>query len=502
MMNSWGGCIKIKVLFFALLCSNAPAFGQRTDLKVLSFNLRYNNANDGVNSWPNRSVNVRNFLVNEQPDICGFQEVLHNEVLELETFFFNKTNNIFLYKRVGVGREDGETKGEYSPIYFNSNKFNLIRSKTIWLSETPNKPSKGWDAACERIATFALLFNKESHDSILVVNTHWDHVGVTARRNSAALILKEINEFPIVSNTLILGDFNCTRNQQELQSLMYSFSDAGFNANKEIGTFNNFSREKLNEAPRIDFIFYRLKNLGFSNYRVGNLDAEEPLLSDHFPVMAEFTKMRAHAQGQFQFNVKNTPLNYADSILHVELLKCYVGKIEVLDANKQVLGKDSIPYRLLNFSDPGSMQFSIPFVGGYANYVRLTLGVDSLTNASGVHCCSLDPANGMYWSWQSGYIQFKLEGKDKSGQALTLHLGGFSNAHMSSYTVDIPIVRLVTLIPVLPPEKRVQNLMIQLDLSAFLEDVQTNKEYSLMSPNAHVSNYMKALSNSFSAIIK
>ena len=145
---------------------------------------------------------------------------------------------------------------------------------------------------------------------------------------------------------------------------------------------------------------------------------------------------------------------------------------------------------------------SIPFVGGYASYVRLMLGVDSLTNASGVHCCALDPANGMYWSWQSGYIQFKLEGKDKSGQALNLHLGGFSHAHMSSYTIDIPIVRLVTLIPILPPEKRVQNLMIQLDLSAFLAEVQTNKEYSLMSPNAHVSNYVKALSTSFSAIIK
>jgi endonuclease/exonuclease/phosphatase family metal-dependent hydrolase len=502
MMNFWVGCIKIKILFIALLCSNALAFGQLADLKVMSFNLRYNNAHDGINSWPNRSGNVKTFLFTESADIIGFQEVLHNEILELDRALFNYNFDKRHYKRVGVGREDGETKGEFSPIYFNSDKFNLLSFKTIWLSETPNKPSKGWDAACERIATFALLFNKESHDSILVVNTHWDHVGVTARRNSAALILKEINEFPIVSNTLILGDFNCTRNEQELQTLVNSFNDAGFSANKEIGTFNNFSREKLNEASRIDFIFYRLKNLGFSNYRVGNLNAEEPLLSDHFPVMAEFTKMKALATGQFQFNLKNNPLEYADSLLHIDLLKCYVGNMEFLDANKQVLGKDSIPYRLLNFSDPASMRFSIPFVGGYACYVRLTLGVDSITNAAGVHCCALDPANGMYWSWQSGYIQFKLEGKEKGGNALNLHLGGFSNAHMSSITTEIPILRIVTGGPIQPPNRRSQDVTIHLNLNSFLELVHANKEYSLMSPNDHVHEYMRALGTSFSAIMK
>jgi endonuclease/exonuclease/phosphatase family metal-dependent hydrolase len=501
-MKYLAGCIKISFLFVLIAFQCTSAYGQIPKLKVLSFNIRYNNPNDGENSWPNRSENVRNFLVNEQPDICGFQEVLHNEVLEVETFFYNITNKKLLYKRVGVGREDGETKGEYSPIYFNSNRFSLIKSKTVWLSETPTKPSKGWDAACERIATFALLFDLKTNDTLLVVNSHWDHLGVRARQESAKLILNEIEAFTSIQNIIVMGDFNCTPEDAALNKLRAAFSDAGMGASEKVGTFNNFERAANPNAPRIDYVFYKLKNFGFSSYKVGNTDVTEPLLSDHFPVVVEFEQMHSKVEGRFQFNFEMTPLDYADSLLHVDLLKCYVGNIELLDINRQVIGKDSAAYRLLDFSNRNSLNFSIPINSQKASYIRLTLGVDSVTNAAGVHCCALDPANGMYWSWQSGYIQFKLEGKDKSGQALNLHLGGFSHAHMSSQTVDIPIVRLVTLIPILPPEKRVQNLMIQLELSAFLEEVQTNKEYTLMSPSAHVSNYTKALSTSFSAVMK
>lgn len=147
------------------------------------------------------------------------------------------------------------------------------------------------------------------------------------------------------------------------------------------------------------------------------------------------------------------------------------------------------------------MNFSINSNLSYASYVRLTLGVDSTTNAAGVHCCALDPANGMYWSWQSGYIQFKLEGKEKNGQQLNLHLGGFSNANMSSITRDIPIHRVPTYGPVLPPNRRSQHLTISLNLDSFLDHVHSNKEYSLMSPNAHVPEYIQVLCSSFSAAL-
>jgi len=478
------------------------AFGQMTSLKVMSFNLRYNNPNDGENSWPNRSERVKNFLWSESADIIGFQEVLHNEVVELDRALFNYNFIERQYVRVGVGREDGNTKGEYSPIYFRANRFELISSKTVWLSETPEKPSKGWDAACERIATFALLFDEELKDTLLVVNAHWDHEGVRARQESAKLILKEIEAFSSIQNIIFMGDFNCTPEDPALKKIRSVFSDAGIGIYSKVGTFNRFERATNPKAPRIDYVFYKLKNLGFHSYKVGNTNVNEPLLSDHFPIVVEFEQMYSKMEGRFQFNLKNTPLEYVDSLLHVETLKCYVGHIELLDMNKQIIGRDSDSYRLIDFKNSNSLNFSINSNLSYASYIRLTLGVDSTTNAAGVHCCALDPANGMYWSWQSGYIQFKLEGKEKDGTALNLHLGGFSNNCMSSKTVDIPIRRPPTLIPILPPEKRQQNLRICLDLSSFIEKIHTSKEYSLMSPNDHVTEYIQALCSSFSAIMK
>ena len=498
-MKYLAGFIKISLLFILIAFQCTSAYGQFSKLKVLSFNIRYNNPNDGENSWPNRSEHVKNFLWSESPDIIGFQEVLHNEVLELDRALFNYNFSERQYTRIGVGREDGKTKGEYSPIYFRSNRFQLISSKTVWLSQTPDKPSKGWDAACERIATFALLFDEELKDTLLVVNAHWDHVGVVARQESAKLILNEMNNYASIQNKILMGDFNCTPEDHALKKLRAEFSDAGIGASSKVGTFNNFERAANPKAPRIDYVFYTLENLGFHSYKVGNTDVAEPLLSDHFPVVVEFEKMYSKMDGSFQFNLKNIPLQFVDSLLHVETLKCYVGHIELLDMNKQIIGRDTFSYRLIDFKNSNSLNFSINSNSSYASYVRLTLGVDSITNAAGVHCCALDPANGMYWSWQSGYIQFKLEGKEKDGTALNLHLGGFSNNCMSSKTVDIPIRRPPTLIPILPPEKRQQNLSIYVDLSSFIEKIHTSKEYSLMSPNAYVPEYIQALCSSFSA---
>jgi endonuclease/exonuclease/phosphatase family metal-dependent hydrolase len=493
---------RIAILCILFITSTECSFGQTSSLKVLSFNIRYNNPNDGENSWPNRSERVKNFLWSESADIIGFQEVLHNEVLELDRALFNYNFSQRQYKRVGVGREDGETKGEYSPIYFRANRFTLVKSKTVWLSETPTKPSKGWDAACERIATFALLFDEELKDTLLVVNAHWDHVGERARQESAQLILKEIEAFTSIQNIIFMGDLNCKPEDAALKKLRAVFSDAGIGKSSKVGTFNNFERAANQNAPRIDYVFYKLKNLGFHSYKVGNTDITEPLLSDHFPIVVEFEQMNSKMEGLFQFKLKNTPLQFVDSLLHVETLKYYVGHIELLDMDKQIIGRDSVTYRLIDFNTSSSLNFSINSNSSYASYVRLTLGVDSTTNAAGVHCCALDPANGMYWSWQSGYIQFKLEGKQKDGTALNLHLGGFSNAHMSSITDEIPIHRWVTTGPLLPPNERQKGILVELDLSTFIELVNANKEYSLMSPNSRVQEYIRELCSSFSATLK
>lgn len=211
---------------------------------------------------------------------------------------------------------------------------------------------------------------------------------------------------------------------------------------------------------------------------------------------------QAKLDGRFQFNLKNTPLEYADSLLHVETLKCYVGHIELLDMNKQIIGRDSTSYRLIDFKNSNSLNFSIYSNASYASYVRLTLGVDSVTNAAGVHCCALDPSNGMYWSWQSGYIQFKLEGKIKGNQALTLHLGGFSHAHMSSLTLDIPIQRMITGGPPQHPSKRRKDLKVDINLNELLELIEAKEEYTIMSPNQQVPLYMEAIGKNIFAKIQ
>lgn len=493
---------RIAILCILFIRSTECSFGQNEKLKVISFNIRYNNPNDGENSWPNRSERVKNFLWNETADIIGFQEVLHNEVLELDHALFNYNFSDRQYKRVGVGREDGQNKGEYSPIYFNWNRFSLITSKTVWLSETPTKPSKGWDAACERIATFALLFDLQTTDTLLVVNAHWDHEGVRARQESAKLILKEIENFSSIQNIIFMGDLNCTPEDPALKKIRAAFSDAGIGIYSKVGTFNHFERAVNPKAPRIDYVFYKLKNFGFSSYKVGNTNVTEPLLSDHFPIVAEFEKMNSKMEGRFQFNWKNIPLQFVDSLLHVETLKCYVGHIELLDMNKQIIGKDSVSYRLLDFNNSSSLNFMVDKNSNYASYVRLTFGVDSITNTSGVLCCALDPANGMYWSSQSAYINFKLEGKEKDGTALNLHIGGFFNAQMSSITDEIPMRRLITNGPLLPQNERSQGILVELDLSTFIKLVNANQEYSLMSPNSHVQDYMRKLCASFSATLK
>ena len=130
------------LLFFSLLNGG--------DIKVISYNIRYDNPNDGINVWENRKHTISTFLNNQKPGLIGFQEVTHSQLLFL-------TNELSSYEFIGVGRDDGKTKGEYSPIFYNKNNFRLISQNTFWLSQTPEKVSVGWDASMERICTYGLI---------------------------------------------------------------------------------------------------------------------------------------------------------------------------------------------------------------------------------------------------------------------------------------------------------------------------------------------------------
>ena len=165
-------------------CSSSPI----SHVRLATFNIRYDNPGDSLNSWKYRKDRVCEFIREKQPDVLGMQEVLHHQLEDLLAGLPD-------YAYVGVGREDGKTQGEYAPVFYRKDKYDLLDSNTFWLSEHPDSVGKlGWDAACTRVATWAKLKEKSTGKEFLMVNTHFDHVGTEARRNSALLIIDKIKE--------------------------------------------------------------------------------------------------------------------------------------------------------------------------------------------------------------------------------------------------------------------------------------------------------------------
>jgi endonuclease/exonuclease/phosphatase family metal-dependent hydrolase len=194
------------------------------------------------------------------------------------------------YKRIGVGRDDGKEKGEFSAIYYDSKRIRLLQQGTFWLSPTPEKVSVGWDAALERICTYGLFLDRKTGENFWAFNTHFDHMGVEARKNSAILILQKIKSLNTDNLPVVLtGDFNAGPESEPVQQIKTIFRDA-IEANKSMnmapdGTFNAFNSEKP-ATERIDFIF---TGFGFQalNYFVIREKREGRFASDHFPVIAE-----------------------------------------------------------------------------------------------------------------------------------------------------------------------------------------------------------------------
>ena len=162
------------LIILVLLCMTT-AFGQSVD--IMTFNLRYSTSRDGVNSWDNRKEFVAHLLNYYEPDVFGVQEALHSQMTYLDTALHQ-------YTYVGVGRDDGKEKGEYSGVFYRKDKYKTIKEATFWLSDQPNKPSVGWDASMERISTYVLLEDRQSQQRFWVFNTHFDHVGEVARQKT------------------------------------------------------------------------------------------------------------------------------------------------------------------------------------------------------------------------------------------------------------------------------------------------------------------------------
>lgn len=214
------------------------------------------------------------------------QEVLHNQLEDLKAGLPN-------YAAIGVGREDGKEKGEYSPLFYRSDKYEVLESNTFWLSQYPDSAGFiGWDGACTRIATWAKFKDKATGKIFMGVNTHFDHVGVEARRESALLIIKKIKEIVGDQPAVVTGDFNVNDQSEAYQTITtneFVLKDAYKMTDQKTGpnyTFHDFGRYPMDKREKIDFIFVTPQIKVLNTEICQNPETKTGYLSDHNPHMA------------------------------------------------------------------------------------------------------------------------------------------------------------------------------------------------------------------------
>ncbi len=274
----------MKRYHLVLLIILFSSYSWSQELSLMTYNIRYATVNDGENQWEKRKGYLAEQIAFYGPDVFGIQEGLDHQI-----DFLKKSLSDYSY--VGVGRDDGKKKGEYCAIFYHKEKLQLIIEDTFWLSPTPEKVSKGWDAALERICTYALFEENVSGKRFLVFNTHFDHIGEKARENSAELIVKKVTEInkdnvPV----FILGDFNLNENSKAITYLSTVFNDSRSSSEaKPFGPHGTFTGFEFHEPvkDRIDYIFSSKENTSVKKYGVLTDSKDGKYPSDHFPVIVK-----------------------------------------------------------------------------------------------------------------------------------------------------------------------------------------------------------------------
>jgi endonuclease/exonuclease/phosphatase family metal-dependent hydrolase len=278
--------IHIGVIFGFILpgCSHES---DKSAIKVMTFNIRYDNPEDSTNVWSKRASQVYSFILNEKPDIIGMQEVLWNQYEDLDSALTE-------YTSTAVGREDGERAGETNPLFFRKEKFDMVRTITFWLSETPEVPgSKGWGASLPRIVTWMELVDKETHNHLFCFNTHFAHDSDSARIMSARILLREVGKIAEGFPFIITGDFNMqpsdtgyailTGPAESVPLLKDSYSVSEKKPFGPAYTYNGFS-DRAGER-RIDYVFVR-NGMKVFEHRTLIKKEKGVFISDHWPVEA------------------------------------------------------------------------------------------------------------------------------------------------------------------------------------------------------------------------
>lgn len=246
----------------------------------MSFNIRYNTPNDGENAWPNRKEMAAGVIRFHDADFAGLQEALLGQIEDLQA-------RLPEYDWIGVGRDDGESAGEFTPIFYRQDRFELEDQDTFWLSETPEVPgSKSWDTAITRIATWGAFRDRRTGDRFIVLNTHFDHIGTEAREESAKLIVDRLSAFDVP--VIVTGDFNATPDSAPYAVMTNSLRDA-FEATQTphygpTSTWNGF--DEIQPNRRIDYIFVS-NDVTVLRHGILSETVDGRFPSDHLPVLAE-----------------------------------------------------------------------------------------------------------------------------------------------------------------------------------------------------------------------
>ncbi len=271
-------------LFFLICVLGTPSLLAQDDYHIATYNIRFDNPNDKDNLWEDRSPHLINLIRFHEMDIIGTQEGLYNQLEDI-----SKDLN---FPYIGVGRDNGEMEGEFCAVFYNPDKIVLLEKNTFWLSPTPEKPSKGWDASLNRICSWGKFRTTEGQE-FYVFNVHYDHIGQEAREESSKLLIKKIDEINSEQLPCILtGDFNVEPINPAYKeilkdgSLKDSKDESKHPSHGTEGTYNGFNWDLLPDR-RIDYVFV---NHGLSIKYHGTLTDNygKKYPSDHFPVMIKF----------------------------------------------------------------------------------------------------------------------------------------------------------------------------------------------------------------------
>lgn len=271
-----------KIFFQLLLILLATSVYGQESINLMTYNIRLNIAVDGEHAWPYRKDDVISTIKFHNAEIFCLQEVVHNQLVDLIAAFPD-----FAY--VGVGRDDGISAGEYSPVFYDKSKFEKEENGTFWLSETPGTPSLGWDAAHKRICSWVKLKDLKTGSTFFVFNTHFDHVGMMARTNAAKLIIEKIDELTPGRNIILCGDFNLPPESLPMKMISSKLNDS-YSVSKlpphgSVATFLGFTYDS-GAGKRIDYVFVS-GNLSVERYGALTDSRDRSFFSDHLPVLVE-----------------------------------------------------------------------------------------------------------------------------------------------------------------------------------------------------------------------